>query len=137
MKYLLDTNILSQFTKPQPDDAIMQWLMTADTDSLWLSTITLFEIRVGIEALPAGKRKQALARWLDEDVQLEYLDRILAVDAAVANRAALLVAQARAEGWNALEMDALIAATALVNGMQVATMNQKHFERLGVELVTF
>lgn len=137
MRYLLDTTILSEFTKPQQDEAILQWLTTADTDSLWLSTITLFEIRVGIEALPSGRKKQLLSRWLEEEVREEYFGRILPVDMEVADKAGRLVAKAKAEGWNALEMDSLIAATALVHGMSVATINQKHFEWLGVELVRF
>jgi predicted nucleic acid-binding protein len=104
---------------------------------MFLSTITVFEIRVGIEPMPEGKRKQALTRWLEDEVPRTFQGRMLPVTAEVADRAGRLVVAARMKGWNDLEMDALIAATALVHGMKVVTLNRKDFERLGVELVTF
>jgi len=137
LSFLVDTTVLSEFTKPQPNDAMLAWLMGCDTDSLYLSTITIFEVRVGIELLPDGKRKRNLARWLEEEIPETYHGRILKVSAEVANAGARIVASARKQGWNDLEMDALIAATALIHRMPVATLNRKHFERLGVELVTF
>lgn len=137
MSFLVDTTILSEFTKPHPNDAVLAWLMGCNTDSLYLSTITIFEVQVGIELLPEGKRKRNLARWLEEEIPETYDGRILAVSAEVANAGARIVALARKQGWNDLEMDALIAATALIHGMPVATLNRKHFGRLGVELVDF
>ena len=137
MSFLVDTTVLSEFTKPRPDDAVLAWLMGCDTDSLYLSTITIFEVQVGIELLPEGKRKRNLARWLEEEIPDTYDGRILPVSAEVATAGARIVALARKQGWNDLEMDALIAATALIHEMPVVTINRKHFERMGVELVTF
>lgn len=137
MSFLVDTTVLSEFTKPQPNDELLAWLMHTDTDSLYLSAITIFEVQVGIELLPEGKRKRNLARWLDEEIPDTYAGRILPVSAEVAIAGARIVALARKQGWNDLEMDALIAATAMIHRMPVATMNRKHFERLGAELVTF
>lgn len=137
MSFLVDTTVLSEFTKPRPNDDVLAWLLGVDTDSLFMSAITIFEVQVGIELLPEGKRKRNLARWLEEEIPDTYDGRILAVSAEVANAGARIVALARKQGWNDLEMDALIAATALIHGMPVATMNRKHFERLGVELVAF
>ena len=137
MSFLVDTTVLLEFTKPQPNNDLLAWLMGADTDSLYLSTITIFEVQVGIELLPEGKRKRNLARWLDEEIPDIYAGRILPVSAEVAIAGARIVAIARKSGWNDLEMDALIAATAIIHRMPVATMNRKHFERLGAELVAF
>ena len=137
MSFLLDTSVLSEYTKPKPHPGLHAWLGGVDPSSLSLSTITVFEIRVGIELMPNGKRKRLLALWLEVDVPEAYGGRILPVDNEVADRAGRLVAAARSKGWNDLEMDALIAATALVHGMKVVTLNRKHFERLGVELVKF
>jgi len=137
LSFLVDTTVLSEFTKPRPNDDVLAWLLGVDTDSLFMSAITIFEVQVGIELLPEGKRKRNLARWLEEEIPDTYDGRILAVSAEVANAGARIVALARKQGWNDLEMDALIAATALIHGMPVATMNRKHFERLGVELVAF
>ncbi len=137
MSSLLDTTVLSEYTKSKPDRRVHHWLATTDPDSMFLSTITVFEIRVGIEPMPEGKRKQALTRWLEDEVPRTFQGRMLPVTAEVADRAGRLVVAARMKGWNDLEMDALIAATALVHGMKVVTLNRKDFERLGVELVTF
>jgi len=108
-----------------------------DSESLYLSAITLFELRLGVEAMPQGKRRRQIALWLDTDVPAEYFQRILSVDERVANEAAHLVARARAKGRNALEMDSLIAATARVYSMPVATLNRTDFLQLDVELVDF
>jgi toxin FitB len=137
VSFLLDTSVLSEYTKPKPHAGLHQWLHTTDPGAMFLSTITIFEIRVGIESMPDGRKGQALAQWLESDVPNAYRGRLLPVSVEVADRAARLVVAARMKGWNDLEMDALIAATALVHGMAVVTLNRKHFERLGVELVTF
>jgi len=137
VSFLLDTTVLSEYTKPKPHVGLRSWLSSTVPSSLFLSTITIFETRVGIELMPEGKRKRLLALWLEVDVPAVYRGRILAVDNAVADRAGRLVATARSKGWNDLEMDALIAATASVHGMKIVTLNRKHFERLGVDLVMF
>jgi predicted nucleic acid-binding protein len=137
VKVLLDTTVISQLTKAKPDEGTIQWLTQIAAENLYLSVVSLFELRVGIEAMGPGKRRISLSRWLEEDVAEEYRGRILPVDEAVADRGARIVAFARSRGWNALEMDSLIAATAQVHGLAVATLNRKHFERLDVELVEF
>jgi predicted nucleic acid-binding protein len=117
--------------------AVHKWLGQVDPAALFLSAITVFEVRVGIELMLDAKRKQAIAKWLEVDVPNAYRGRILPVSVDVADRAARLVVAARMKGWNDLEMDSIIAATAVVYGLKVATLNRKHFERLGVDLVTF
>ncbi|MBS1813341.1 MAG: type II toxin-antitoxin system VapC family toxin [Acidobacteria bacterium] len=135
MNYLLDTNVISQFSKKHPNEKALQWMMMADTGSTWLSVITLQEIRYGIEIMPSGKEKDKIARWFEEDLQGEFFDRILPVDAKIADISARLLA--RAKKFSGLEMDALIAATAIANAMQVVTLNSADFERLGIEVISF
>lgn len=135
MKYLLDTNIISELSKQHPNEAILRWMMTADTDSTALSAVTLLEIRYGIETMDKGKRRKEIAAWFEQELMGEFYGRILPVDATVADLAARLLAPAKK--FSRLEMDALIAATALVHGIAVVTMNHTDFKRLGVEVVTF
>jgi predicted nucleic acid-binding protein len=137
LSFLLDTSVLSEYTKPRPNVALHHWLGDVEPSALFLSVITVFEVRVGVESMAEGKRKQAIARWLTEDVATAYGGRLLPISAEIADRAAKLVVAARMKGWNELEMDALIAATALVHGFKVVTLNRKDFEKLGVELVRF
>lgn len=135
MKYLLDTNVVSQFSKKFPREDVLQWAMTADTGSTWLSVITLQEIRFGIETMEKGKRRDEITAWLEQVLMGEFFGRVLPIDAAVADLAARLIA--RAKNYSNLEMDALIAATAQVNGLTVVTMNPADFVRLGVEVISF
>src|SRR5579859_7979695 len=99
--------------------------------------MTIAELRRGIEKLPEGRKRRELEVWLRADVAVEYSDRIIPVDAAVADLAGRLSVDAEKAGLNLDLTDFLIAASARVHALSVATMNRKHFERLGVELVEF
>jgi predicted nucleic acid-binding protein len=103
----------------------------------FLSAITFAELRRGIEKLPAGRKRRELDTWLRDEVVVEYKARIFAVDAVVADLAGELSVEAERVGLNLELTDFLIAATARVHGLKVATLNRKHFEKLGVELVEF
>jgi predicted nucleic acid-binding protein len=135
--YLLDTDVISQITKPKPNEAAMRWLASESMAALHLSVATIVEIRIGIELMPGGRRKRAISQWLTEDLPQAYLERILPVGLEIAEMAGVIIAQSRAAGFAGEPMDALIAATAKVHGLKVATLNRKHFEKLGVELVEF
>jgi predicted nucleic acid-binding protein len=106
-------------------------------ESIFLSVITLVELRRGIQLLPQGKRREALDEWLLNDVAEAYEGRILPVTAAIADLAGRVAAAAKQDGYTVELADVLIAATARVHGLAVVTLNRKHFERLGVELVEF
>ncbi len=133
MRTVLDTSVVSQRTKLTPDAAVVGWWKRQQTDNLYLSAVTFHELRYGVERLAAGKRRLAFERWLEESVLPMFAGRILPVDAAVADRSGRLLAAARGSGVDV--GDAIIAATAKVHGMWVATLNKKHFERLEVKLV--
>lgn len=106
-------------------------------DSIFLSVISLTELRQGIQLLPQGKRRQAFDEWLLNDVAAAYEGRILPVTAAIADLAGRIGAAAKQAGYTVELADVLVAATAREHGLSVVTLNRKHFERLGVELVTF
>lgn len=135
MKYLLDTDVISQRLKPIPNARVMAWMQQVDVRDLYLSSMTLFEIRTGIESMDPGKKRNAIDRWLVQDLLPVFQDRILPVDAAVANECGLLVARSIQAGHTPGVEDALIAATAIVHRLELATLNRKHFEKLGVSLV--
>ena len=137
MSYLLDTDGISQTSKDRPAGGVLGWLGTVSHESVFLSVITLAEVRRGIQLLPQGKRREALDEWLLNDVADAYRGRILPVTEAIADLAGRVGAAAKQNGYTVELSDVLIAATARVHGLTLATLNRKHFERLGVNLVTF
>ena len=137
MTYLLDTNVVSQTSKLQPNVSVMNWWKKQDELSLMLSTIVFQEARFGIEMLPAGRKRDRLEEWLEVRLRGEFAGRILPVTVEIAELSGRLIADEKKASHTAGVADTLIAATALVHGLQVATLNRNHFERLGVKLVKF
>lgn len=131
---LLDTNVLSEVTRPTPDAGVVAWLGALDEDRSFISTISLAEIRRGVALLDAGRRRDALAAWLSEDLPRRFEGRILPVDEKVAYAWGDLMGFAKQRGRGLSSMDGLIAATAIANGLRLATRNVRDFEGLGVEL---
>ena len=84
MNFLLDTNVVSEWAKPRPDAGVVAWLAEADEDRIFISVITIAELRYGIERLPAGARRNRLDAWLKEQVPQRFEERLLAVDADTA-----------------------------------------------------
>lgn len=137
MKYLLDTDVISQYKKVPPNPLVDAWLeSTANTD-LYISDITIAELWYGVYLMPAGKRRSALQVWLEEEVPVQFSDRILPFGPECAATYGRLLARAQKRGHNAGVLDTMIAAIAAMNGMIVATLNRKGFERLGVEVMEF
>lgn len=135
MNFLLDTNVVSEWTKPRPDAGVVAWLAEADEDRVFISVITVAELRHGIERLPAGARRQRLDRWLTEQVPERFEDRLLAIDAVTANMWGHVMARGQAAGRPPGTMDAFIAATVLRHDMTLVTRNVSDFDGLGVRLV--
>jgi toxin FitB len=125
--FLLDTNVVSEWTKPRPDPGVADWLARADEDSLYLSVVTFAELRHGVERLPAGKRRKALDEWLRGDLPIRFEQRILSVDGVVADEWGRLVARHESVGRPIHAMDALIAATAQVHALTLVTRNTSDF----------
>ncbi|MEO7190481.1 MAG: type II toxin-antitoxin system VapC family toxin [Vicinamibacterales bacterium] len=133
MKVLLDTNILSEIRKPRPKAAILAWLDAQDADDLYVSVLTLGEIREGVDRLKArdAARAHALGLWL-ADLSHLYVDRVLPVDEPVADEWGRL----RALVSRPLPViDSLLAATARVHGLAIVSRNEKDFRDLGVTIV--
>jgi predicted nucleic acid-binding protein len=131
--YLLDTNVLSELRKARKADKhVTQWAASVDASALFVSTISLLELELGVLAMERKDTAQGqlLRAWLERHVLPEFKDRALPIDTAVALRCARLhVPNKRSE------RDALIAATALVHGMTVVTRNTLDFEPTGVGLL--
>lgn len=130
MKYLLDTCVLSEFVKPEPDARLLGWLSATPEPTLHVSTLTLGEIQQGISRLPTSARRQRLQHWLDDDVCTRFAGRLLAADAAVCLLWGQVRAQAAVQGVTLPVMDALIGATALVHGLMLVTRNERDFAQI-------
>jgi toxin FitB len=135
VNFLLDTNVVSEWTKPRPDAGVVAWLAGTDEDRIFISVITVAELRHGIERRPAGARRERLATWLTEQVPQRFEDRLLAVDSETANVWGRVMAQGQAAGRPLGTMDAFIAATVLRHDMILVTRNVSDFEALGVRLI--
>jgi predicted nucleic acid-binding protein len=136
MNYLLDTNAVSEWVKPRPDPGIALWLHEVDEDRTYLSVITLGELRKGVDRLGDGWRRDRLDRWLTSELPNRFGERMLPVDAAVADQWGRLLANAENGGTAVGGIDALIAATATVHGLQVVTRNVGHFRHTGVDVIS-
>jgi predicted nucleic acid-binding protein len=135
MTYLLDTNAISEWVKPRPDPGIVRWLDEVDEDRTYLSVITIGEIRKGLQRLADGRRRDRLDRWLSHDLPERFGDRMLPVDAEVADEWGRLLARAEDGGSPVGGIDGLIAATAKVHQFSVVTRNVAHFQPAGVEVL--
>ncbi len=132
MSYLIDTNVLSELRRKQPHAGVVDWMQARPRQSLFLSVLTLGEIRKGIERIDDAPRKQALTDWLEVELPRYFLGRLLGIDAPVADRWGRLIADT-ARPLPAI--DALLAATALQHDLTLVTRNTKDFVALGVRLI--
>ncbi len=131
MSFLVDANVLSEPTRPQADRRVVDWLRQHEPD-LAVDPIVLGEIRFGILLLPRGKRRARLERWFESGVERIHC---LPWEAATGLRWAQLLADLRCSGRQMPIKDSMIAATALVHGLTVATRDGRDFEKAGVEVV--
>ena len=136
MNFLLDTNVISETMKPNPNLGLLGWLAEADEDRTFLSVITLMELRNGVERMAAGRKRKRLEEWLDHDLPLRFEGRILAIDSRVADTCGKLVARSESLGRPIETRDALIAATAEIHGLTLVTRNVTDFEPTVKELLS-
>ncbi len=137
MDNLLDTNIVSQWTKIAPDARVIAWLSQLQPTELYLSAVTFSEVRFGIEEMPSGRKRRNFETWLEHDLRQGFAGRILAVDDRIAEEAGRLTSITKKAGAKPELADALIAATAIVHGMRLATLNFSHFKHFNLDLVKF
>ena len=128
MSFLLDTNVVSEWVKPRPDAGVVAWLAQADEDRVFISVITLAELRYGVERMPAGARRRRLDEWLGHELPLRFEGRILPIDGAIADIWGRLVARCEALGRPLGASDAFVAATVEAHGLTLVTRNTRDFE---------
>jgi predicted nucleic acid-binding protein len=131
VKYLVDANVLSEPTKPTPEPRLVEWLRTHEPD-IAVDPVILGELRFGILILPKGKKRTALERWFDAGAGRLHC---LPWDADTGLKWAELLARLRKNGKTMPIKDSLIAATAVVHGLAVATRNRIDFAKAGVQVV--
>jgi toxin FitB len=135
MSYLLDTVVVSEWTKPRPDPGVVRWLAEVDEDDTYLSVVTVAELRFGVERLAAGRRRAALESWLDGELLDRFEGRLLPVEPDVADAWGRMTARLERRGRKVGPMDVLIAATAECRELRVVTRNVADFEPTGVSVV--
>jgi predicted nucleic acid-binding protein len=133
--YLLDTNCISELVRIQPEPAVVAWMEAADETLLYLSVLTLGEIRKGLAGLPQSKRRTHLETWLETELRVRFAGRILPIDAPVADRWGSLAARAKSEGKALATIDGLLAATALHHNLTVVSRNVNDFKNTHVSVL--
>ena len=134
MKFLLDTCLISELVKKEPNPAVVAWLDACDEQSLYLSVLTFGELQKGISKLLDGTRKSELQAWVENDLVSRFEGRILDLDLEISLAWGKLQGTAEQSGEKLPVMDSLIAATAAAHGLVVVTRNAKDLERCRVRV---
>ncbi len=132
MSYLIDTCALSELIRPQPEARVIGWFEAAPQTALFVSALTFGEIRKGVEKLPDGSRRARIVAWLEVELPAWFEDRVLPVDAAVADEWGRLMARSQT---TLPAIDGLIAATAVRHRLTIVTRNVGDFAKSGVDIV--
>ena len=125
--YLIDTNVISEMTKPVPNPAVIGWFANTSVQSIYISAVTLCEMQLGLALMPAGKRKNALMMATDTLIQEDFAQRCLSLDARFAPLYGKLAADQQQSGHPCSAEDAMIAAIALAHQFTLVTRNTKDF----------
>ena len=135
MRYLLDTCVISELVARQPDPGVVRWVDTVDEERLFLSSITIGEIKKGIEKLVVSDRRVVLAEWLEDELLVRFRDKVLPIDTAVMLIWGKLVADLEKQGKPMPAIDSMLAATALQGKLALVTRNEGDFAHCGVAVV--
>jgi predicted nucleic acid-binding protein len=114
--FLLDTNVISELVRPAPDERVLRWVASRSALDLYLSAVTIGELTRGVTRLPAGQRRDRLARWIEEDL-------------------GHIMGEADRQGRPRAALDAQIAATAIRHGLSLVTRNTADFDGIGVQVM--
>jgi len=133
--YLLDTNVISEYSRKKCDERLRKWVDAQGEDTLHLSVLTLGEIRKGTALLPEGKRRTELEAWLANELPARFNERLLPVSGKIAELWGEMTAEAQLKGTPAPVIDSLLAATARHHDLTVATRNVKDFTACGVPVI--
>ena len=132
MSHLLDTNVLSELRRKTPYAGVVAWFSRRPASSLFLSVLTLGQLRKGVEGVSDADRRMALLDWLEADLPNFFTGRILPIDTHIADRWGRIVAAA---GRPLPAIDSLIGATAIHHGLSLVTRNVRDFSDLGVDVI--
>ena len=132
---MLDTNVISEALRPDPESRVLDWVNTQAIETLYLSAITVAELRFGAALLPSGRRKAKLRNNLENKLLPLFAGRVLPFDFAVTEAYAEVMSQARMAGQSISTADGYIAATAAANGMSIATRDTNPFVAAGLQVI--
>ena len=135
MNYILDTNVISELVAPQPDTNVTRWIESIDPKTVYLSVITVGELKKGIENLSDSRRKTVLEEWLINDLLVRFQDQLLPIDSSTMQAWGSLVTRMEAIGKPMPAIDSLLAATTLHRGFTLCTRNVGDFEHAGISLL--
>ena len=133
MNYLIDTCVISELVKPAPDSNVLGWLNNTPNERLFLSVITIGEIRKGVTKLPASSRKEMLGTWLDTLIE-DYQEKILPIDLKVAESWGVIQENAEKNGKPMPSLDSLIAATVYTHNLALVTRNESDFKAANIPI---
>lgn len=134
MNYLLDTCVISELVKPTPNEAVINWMSHTPNERLFLSVITIGEIRKGITKLPESKKKNQLTNWLNTLLE-DYQERIYPINIMVAENWGIIQGKAENNGTPVASVDSLIAAVAQTYNLIVVTRNENDFASTNVTIL--
>ena len=132
---ILDTNVLSALMLKHPDPAVVDWLDTLPPESIWTTSITVYEIHFGLKILADGRKKTLLQNMFQRSIEEDFAGRVLTFDTTSAETAAELSARRREQGRPVEIRDAMISGIALARRGTVATRNVKHFDGFDIPLI--
>jgi predicted nucleic acid-binding protein len=133
--FLLDTNCISEVVRVSPNQGVLSWLGAAEESLLYLSVLTLGEIRKGVASLTQSKRRTLLESWLEAELRVRFAGRILSIDAGVTDRWGVLAAEVKAKGAVLSTIDGLLAATALHHNLTIVSRNIGDFAHTHVPVL--
>jgi toxin FitB len=131
---VLDSNVVSEVMRPKPEPSVIAWLDRQPQPSIWITTITIFEIRFGLLIMPPGKRRDLYIQGF-ENVITKNDQRVLSFDAEAAEQASALMASRKAKGIPRESRDTMIAGIVLANHATLATRNVRDFDDIGAKLI--
>jgi len=135
MRYLLDTCAISELVAKRPNQRVIDWIDEVEPEAVYISVITIGEIRKGIEKLPDSKRKSMLQEWLVEELFVRFSDRILPIDLDVILVWGQMIGRLELSGKKMAAMDSLIAAIALSGNLRLVTRNENDFKHAGIRIM--
>tara|TARA_R110002124_G_scaffold142520_2_gene307313 strand:- start:288 stop:713 length:426 start_codon:yes stop_codon:yes gene_type:complete len=135
VNYLLDTCLLSELCKPEPDAGVVAWIADIEETRLFISVLSLGEIQKGVAKLENGRRRNALQNWLEQDLLCRFTQRVLPFELDMALEWGLVSAASESRGRPAPVIDALLAVTAIAHNLTLVTRNDKDFSDFPVKVL--